>query len=68
MSAPQRETLRREKGVQAILDDLHKQMTAAKESTLPQSRTHKAVDLCAQPLEGAGRLRPARQGARGAVH
>ena len=44
MSATQRETLRREKGVQAILDDLHKQMTAAKESTLPQSRTHKAAD------------------------
>jgi|APCry1669188910_1035180.scaffolds.fasta_scaffold21105_2 transposase len=44
MSATQRETLRREKGVQAILDDLHKQMTAAKESTLPQSRTHKAAN------------------------
>lgn len=44
MSATERETLRRNQGVPAILDGLYKKMTQAKADTLPQNRTHKAAD------------------------
>jgi transposase len=44
LSGVQREQLRRERGVEIILDRLHKQMLQAQTQALPQSRIGKAVD------------------------